>query len=170
MKWLVYVPLLAICCFAVTGMTGADSFAADKAPAKTIKESDIPSVNAEDLLKLINKEKGKVVAVNIFASWCPPCREEVPGIVSIRKAFSEKELALFGVSVDEVPRSLVNFLNNSKVNYPVMLAKDDFVEKVGVSAVPHLLIYNKNGELVVNHKGFVGEEDLTQAIKKVLAE
>lgn len=170
MKWLVYVPLLVIGSLALTGVAGMDSFAADKTPAKTIKESDIPSVNATDLVKLINKEKGKVVVVNIFASWCPPCREEVPGIVNIRKAFPEKDLALFGVSVDEIPRSLVNFVNNSKINYPVMLAKEDFVEKVGVTAVPHLLIYNKAGELVVNHKGFVGEEELTEGIKKTLAE
>ena len=170
MKRLLFVSLLVICCIIVSGMNGTDSFAADR----VIKESDIPSVDAAKLKEIIGKEKGKrVVVINIFASWCPPCREEVPGIVNIRKMYPEKDLALYGISVDDISLSLVSFVNKSKINYPVMQVKDDidaFLHATGVKAVPYLFIYNRKGKLLEQRVGYVGEEDLTKAIKEALAE
>lgn len=135
-----------------------------------VKLKDIGSVDASGLLKMINQEKGKVVVINIFASWCPPCKEEIPGLVKVRGDFSSKEVAMIGISVDKEPKALETFVNNEKINYPVFFAHDDFIERVGVTAVPQLLIYNKAGELVVNHKGLVDVDDLTQALKEIAAE
>ena len=143
---------------AVTGVAVAAS-------SKTVSEID-----AGDLLKRITAEQGKVVVVNVFASWCPPCREEIPGLINVRKAFPEKDLVIIGVSVDKEPKALNNYMSELKITYPVMLAKGDFVERVGVTAVPQLLIYNKKGELVVNHRGLVDEADLRKALTEILAE
>lgn len=130
----------------------------------------VPEIDAGGLLKRIADESGKVVIVNVFASWCPPCREEIPGLIKIRRAFSEKDVVILGISVDREPKALANYMKELKITYPVMLAKGDFVERVGVTAVPQLLIYNKKGELVVNHRGLVDEADLSKAIKEILAE
>ena len=135
-----------------------------------VKLKDIGSVDANGLLKKINQEKGKVVVINIFASWCPPCKEEIPGLVKVRDDFSSKEVTIIGISVDKEPKALETFVNNEKMNYPVYFAQGDFIERVGVTAVPQLLIYNKAGELVVNHKGLVDVDDLTQALKEIAAE
>ena len=88
----------------------------------------------------------------------------------MRRAFSEKDLVIIGVSVDREPKALANYMGEMKITYPVMLAKGDFVERVGVTAVPQLLIYNRKGELVVNHRGLVDEADLSKAIKEIMAE
>ena len=135
-----------------------------------VKLKDIGSVDANGLLKMINQEKGKVVVINIFASWCPPCKEEIPGLVKVRGDFSSKEVTMIGISVDKEPKALETFVNNEEINYPVYFAQGDFIERVGVTAVPQLLIYNKAGELVVNHKGLVDVDDLTQALKEIAAE
>lgn len=130
----------------------------------------VPEIDAGGLLKRIADEPGKVVVVNVFASWCPPCREEIPGLIKVRKAFPEKDVVILGISVDKEPKALTNYMSELKITYPVMLAKGDFIERVGVTAVPQLLIYNRKGELVVNHRGLVDEADLSKAIKEILAE
>ncbi len=131
---------------------------------------DVKPLDANALLKTINSHKGKVVVVNIFASWCPPCREEVPGLIAIRKVFTPEQLVIIGVSVDKVPKALYNFMEEMSFNYSVFLAEGQFEETVGVSAIPQLLIYNKSGDLVTNHKGLVEQEELTKAIKSLLAQ
>ncbi len=162
--------VVVLCCVVGLGLSGAvqNGHAADS--YKAVKAGDIPGIDSSGLLKLIAAEKGKVVIVNIFASWCPPCREEVPGLIKVRGNFPKETVVVIGVSADNEPKALVNFMNEFKINYPVKLAQGDFVQKVGVTAVPQLLIYNKGGELVVNHKGLVDEEDLTKAVKEIMAE
>lgn len=128
----------------------------------------VPEIDAGGLLKRIADEQGKIVLVNVFASWCPPCREEIPGLIKVRKAFSEKEVLILGISVDNEPKALANYMNELRISYPVMLARGDFVQRVGVTAVPQLLIYNQKGELVVNHKGLVDAADLSKVIKEIL--
>ena len=122
------------------------------------------------MLNPVAKDKGKVIVVNIFASWCPPCRDEIPGLVKLRRKFSEDQVVLLGISVDKEPKALANYMTEMRINYPVLLAKENFVQKVGVTAVPQLLIYNKEGELVINHRGLVDEEDLNKAVTEILAE
>lgn len=130
----------------------------------------VPEIDAGGLLKRINDDLGKVVVVNIFASWCPPCREEIPGLVNVSKSFAASDLTVLGVSVDNEPKALDRYLSELRIPYPVLRAKGDFIERVGVKAVPQLLIYNKKGELVVNHKGLVDEADLRKAITEIMAE
>ena len=138
--------------------------------ATKVSPKDIPTITAEELLNRVAKDKGKVIVVNIFASWCPPCRDEIPGLVKLRRKFSEDQVVLLGISVDKEPKALANYMTEMRINYPVLLAKENFVQKVGVTAVPQLLIYNKEGELVINHRGLVDEEDLNKAVTEILAE
>ncbi len=156
-----HLVLLAACLVLGLAMAGGAFAAASK---------NVSEIDAGGLLKRINGEQGKVVVVNVFASWCPPCREEIPGLINVRRAFPEKDLTIIGISVDKEPKALNSYMGEMKISYPVMLAKGDFIERVGVTAVPQLLIYNKKGELVVNHRGLVDEADLRKAITEILAE
>ncbi|MDR2161403.1 MAG: TlpA family protein disulfide reductase [Desulfovibrio sp.] len=126
-------------------------------------------MDAQALRDLITEHKGSVVAVNIFASWCPPCREEVPELIQVRNSFSPSDLVLVGISVDREPMALLTFLNSLRVNYPVALALDDLAPTLGVRAVPHLLLYNTSGELVLNHRGRMDGEELTDTVRRLLS-
>ncbi|MDL2216760.1 TlpA family protein disulfide reductase [Desulfovibrio sp. OttesenSCG-928-M14] len=152
--------LLLMICLGAVGAQGADQ----------INPGDIASIDAGELLKQVSQEKGKIFIVNVFASWCPPCRDEIPGLVNVRRAFTEGQVKLLGVSVDKEPKALAAYMKELHINYPVKLAKGDFIQRVGVTAVPQLLIYNKQGELVINHRGLVDEADLKSAITEILAE
>lgn len=154
----ILVMLLALCLAGAGGRTAL----ADPGAAETI--------DAGQLLKMVADNKGKVFVVNVFASWCPPCRDEIPGLVNVRRAFPEDTLRMLGVSVDKEPKALAAYMKELSINYPVRLARGDFIQRVGVTAVPQLLIYNKKGELAINHRGLVDEEDLKNAINDILAE
>jgi thiol-disulfide isomerase/thioredoxin len=130
---------------------------------------DVDSVDAGEFFTRINAEKGKVVVVNVFASWCPPCRDEIPGLVNVRRAFPPDRVALLGVSVDREPKALVKYMEEMKMNYPVLLARGDFIQRVRVRAVPQLLIYNQRGELVFNHQGLMDEADIRSSIDVILS-
>lgn len=125
---------------------------------------DLPGVDAKELLARVTQAKGKVVVVNVFASWCPPCRDEIPGLVNVRRSLPDDQVLILGVSVDKEPKALTKYMKDLNINYPVLLARGDFIQRVGVTAVPQLLIYDRKGELVFNHRGLVDEADLRQAI------
>ena len=138
--------------------------------AASISPGDIPTIDGGGLFKRVSADKGKVVVVNVFASWCPPCRDEIPGLVNIRRAFTEDKVVLLGISVDREPKALANYMGEMRMNYPVMLATGDFIQRIRVRAVPQLLIYNKQGELVFNHQGLMDEEDIKATINEILAQ
>lgn len=154
-----------LCLLLVISFAGA----ADAASAK-LSAKDIPSMDAGQLLAKVGAERGKLVIVNIFASWCPPCRDEIPGLINIRKEYKDSELVVLGVSVDKSINDLVKYVNGMGINYPVFLAKGDFISRVGVTAVPQLLIYDQKGELVINHRGLVDEADLKKSIGEIKAQ
>ena len=138
--------------------------------AAAVKPGDIATIDGGGLFKRITAEKGKVVVVNVFASWCPPCRDEIPGLVNVRRAYPEDKVLLLGVSVDKEPKALANYMGEMHMNYPVLLAKGDFIQRIRVRAVPQLLIYNKLGELVFNHQGLMDEADIRDSIDEILAQ
>ena len=153
-----------LCLLLVVVVAGSANIAIAKVNAK-----DIPTMDAGELLAKVGKDRGKLVIVNIFASWCPPCRDEIPGLINVRKELKEDEVVVIGVSVDKSMNDLVKYVNGMGINYPVYHAKGDFISRVGVTAVPQLLIYDQKGELVVNHRGLVDEADLKKSIEEIKA-
>jgi thiol-disulfide isomerase/thioredoxin len=138
--------------------------------AASISPGDIPTIDGNGFFKRITADKGKVVVANVFASWCPPCRDEIPGLINIRRSFPEDQVVLLGVSVDREPKALANYMSEMNINYPVFLGTGDFIQRIKVRAVPQLLIYNKQGELVFNHQGLMDEADIRDAINEILAQ
>jgi thiol-disulfide isomerase/thioredoxin len=137
--------------------------------AASINPGDIPTIDGEGFFKRIAADKGKVVVVNVFASWCPPCRDEIPGLVNIRRSLPEDRVVLLGISVDREPKALANYMSEMNINYPVFLATGDFVQRLRVRAVPQILVYNRLGEQVFNHQGLMDEADIRAVINETLA-
>lgn len=168
---LLFTVCLGLCLFGATTL----AMAAEKAPV------NIPGIDSAELFQHIEAEKGKVVVLNLFASWCPPCRKEVPRLVNIRKDLPEDQVYILGVAVHDQPRSLINYMSEMKINYPVFLADryitQEFVlhnkktgDRVEVAAVPMLLIFNKKGELVSSDVGLIDETAMKSAIQKIASE
>ena len=128
--------------------------------------AEFESLSFEKLEKLVADNKGKIVMINFFATWCPPCKEEIPSLISIRKDIGEDRLILIGASVDEDKDELRKFVAKSRLNYPVQLAGEDLVQAAGVSGIPHMLVFDGDGDVIANAPGLVSEEDLRGFLKK----
>ncbi|MBT8763455.1 TlpA family protein disulfide reductase [Desulfohalobiaceae bacterium Ax17] len=129
--------------------------------------SDVPTINHQQLISRIAQARGKVVVLNFWASWCPPCRMEIPGLMQIRKKYSQ-EVLILGVSVDENINMLRMFLQKNKINYPVFWATPDVNLVFGVRNLPKLVVYNQEGENVLEHEGYMSPEQLEKVINKLL--
>jgi peroxiredoxin len=91
--------------------------------------------------------KGKVVLVNFWATWCPPCRKEMPDLDGLYKEFGDKGLVILAIS-DEERGTVESYLNEHKVNYPILLdpgrkVTDQFI----VHGIPKTFVYNRAGHL-----------------------
>ena len=123
-------------------------------------KNEFSLIDLAGMEEFVAASKGKMVVVNFFASWCLPCREEIPGLIAIRSFFSSDRLAVLGVSVDEDMVALKNYAKKAQFNYPVRLGLPDLLRAARVSSIPHMSIFDKEGNLLVNEAGFVPEQVL----------
>jgi len=119
------------------------------------------TVGLKDLTSIVAQHKGKVVMLNFFATWCPPCREEIPDLVSLAPKY-EGKVVIVGLSVDEDASALPAFLKRLKVDYPVYRAGDDVIRAFNVRTIPHNVFYGKNGRLALMGSGMVSKKELTE--------
>lgn len=130
-------------------------------PAARAAEA-LPVITGEGLLEIVRANPGKVVFINFFASWCPPCREEIPELITIRKEYPETALTLIGVALDEKKDEkgegadpLASFAASAGFNYPVYRAGADVPGLYGVMSIPHNVVYDTQGKLAVSQAGMV---------------
>ena len=136
------------------------------APAQAKEVSSISPAQLEDM---IAKNKGKVLIVDFFATWCPPCRQEIPGFVDLQKKYGAKGLSIVGVSVDEGPSGLVeSFAQELGINYSLYQATGDMSRKHRIRAIPTTYVYDKTGKKVKTHIGYVSEEEFEKQITALL--
>jgi len=98
--------------------------------------------------------KGKVVFINFWATWCPPCRAEIPVLIDLANRYKDR-LQVVGVSVDDGdPAEVKKFASRAGINYPVVMADRAIVaEYGGVAALPTLFVVNPDGNVVQKHEG-----------------
>jgi thiol-disulfide isomerase/thioredoxin len=128
--------------------------------------------------RVVAAKKGRVVLVNFWATWCDPCREEMPALVSAAKGFSAKDVAVALVSTDSLKKTpdVEKFLASGKIPFVCWQAKSldpqrfiDAVDKSWNGAVPYTLVYDRKGELVARLAGPQTEKSFGEAVRKALA-
>lgn len=113
----------------------------------------ISVINNEQLTEIIEKNRGKVVMLNFFASWCPPCRIEMPELVKLRQEIPEDKFFIASLSVEDNAAQVNTFLEQAKVDYPVYMVKKDVTDKFNVNSVPHNVFFSKEGKQVISEPG-----------------
>jgi thiol-disulfide isomerase/thioredoxin len=138
----------------------------DQPPAGTA-DFTLQDVNGKSVK--LSDFKGKVVLLEFWASWCPPCRASVPGLERLHKAFKDKGLAVLAVSMDSGDWDVVKaFISDYGISYTVLKGTDEVAAQYSVRTIPTLLILNKEGKITKRYLGFGSEEELERDIKAAL--
>ena len=113
--------------------------------------------------------KGKVVLLDFWATWCPPCRASIPGLEKIHKAYKDRGVVVLAVSLDQGGWDDVKtFIKDYGITYMVLKGTDDVAEQYQVRTIPMILVLDKEGKIRKRYLGFGNEEDLEKDIKAVL--
>ncbi|MGE5809715.1 MAG: peroxiredoxin family protein [Nitrospirota bacterium] len=133
----------------------------------TAKDFTLPDLNGNKVK--LSDYKGKVVLLEFWATWCPPCRASIPGIEKLHETYKNKGLAVLAVSLDEGGWDTVkSFVQKNGITYLVLRGNEEVAEKYQVRTIPLILILDKDGKISKRYLGFGNEEDLEKDIKAVL--
>jgi cytochrome c biogenesis protein CcmG/thiol:disulfide interchange protein DsbE len=119
----------------------------------------------------LTDNRGKVMLVNFWATWCAPCRRETPELVRIHEKYAGRGFSVVGISLDENPASVVpGFIEKFKMTYPVLYPTPDFGMAAEVQSLPTTLLLDRQGRIARTYLGAVSEDMLTGDIEQLLQE
>ena len=133
------------------------------APFRTISLTDKTIIDSRQF-------DGQVLLVTFFATWCPPCIQEIPSLIALQNSFGSQEFSVVAFSVDEgAVSALENLITKYDINYPVLLAEPVVTKSFGgVTGIPVTFIVNRQGKIVKKYLGYVGHDILEEEIKSML--
>lgn len=137
------------------------------ASAEVVTKSNFLLKDMAGVQHQLTQYKGKWVLVNYWATWCPPCLEEVPDLVNLYDQHRQKDLMVLGVVFDYKDVSEVKaYVDDMLMSYPIVLGDDSVVEQIGAADVmPTTFIYNPKGKLVKIKRGIVTKPYIEGLIK-----
>lgn len=109
---------------------------------------------------------GKWVLVNFWATWCPPCLEEIPDLVEMHNARKDKDFVVIGVAMSSSSDSVISYTRQMGISYPVVLGNDKIAAQIGrIDALPTSYLYDTTGKLVSYQSGMVTREAIETYIR-----
>jgi peroxiredoxin len=114
--------------------------------------------------------KGKVVLLNFWATWCGPCKVEIPWFIEFQKTYQAQGFTVLGVSMDEDGWSVVNpYVASQKVNYPIVLGNEQVnMLYGGIEALPTTLLIGRDGRVAYLHAGLITRSEYLKEITQLL--
>jgi thiol-disulfide isomerase/thioredoxin len=147
----------------------ADDGAACQADAKPASmDFDIKDIDGKDAR--LSAYKGKVILLNFWATWCGPCKAEIPGFVELQEKY-KKDLVVVGYSVDDTAEKARAFATEYKINYPILLGlgREDVQDAYGpIWGIPASFLISRDGKVCKRHMGIAPTAVFEQEIKALL--
>lgn len=135
---------------------------------KPAPDFDLPDLDGNKVE--FSSMKGKVLILDFWATWCPPCKEEIPHLVRLQTKYRDQGLQIVGLSLDAAGASVVKpFAEEHDVNYTMLIANDETAKKYGgVSMIPTTFVVDRSGVVVKRFIGYTAPEAFEEAILPLL--
>jgi cytochrome c biogenesis protein CcmG/thiol:disulfide interchange protein DsbE len=128
----------------------------------------LPDLNG----KIANLEdfRGKVLIINFWATWCPPCEEEIPKLNQLYEKYKNEGLVVIGIALDKDSLNLVEpFVRNKRVGYPILVGNEQMLTGLkDFSGVPTTLIVDRKGNIKKKYDGSFDKDELENSLKELL--
>ncbi len=161
--WIIIILMIGIYLFPT--IKNRVAFAGNKpalnemAPEFSLKDLSGKNVRLSDY-------KGKVVLVNFWASWCPPCKMEIPGFQKVYAAYKDRGFTIVGISTDDVSQS---FIKDMGMTYPVVMADDKVIIDYGnIYSIPTSFLVGRDGRIIKKVMGMYFESSLKSDLENAL--
>jgi thiol-disulfide isomerase/thioredoxin len=147
----------------------------DKAKVSQENQRKLTEFSLPDLAgkpRNIKEWQGKVLVINFWATWCPPCLKEMPEFEALHTEYEKKGLQFIGIALDDAD-PVKEFIASKKITYPILLGEDQgtkLAHDLGniVNTVPFTVIVDKKGVVVKSHMGELTREQLLEIITPLL--
>jgi thiol-disulfide isomerase/thioredoxin len=154
---------------------GLQSSPLDKEKVNQETQQKLPEFTLPDLSgkpRNIKEWQGKVLVINFWATWCPPCLKEMPEFEALHTEYENKGLQFIGIALDDAD-PVKEFIASKKITYPILLGEDQgtkLAHDLGniVNTVPFTVIINKKGLVVKSHMGELSREQLLEIVTPLL--
>lgn len=162
------VAIVLTTALAVTYSRSAGGSMAEPKDRKTAPDFALKDARGADVK--LSDYRGKVVLLNFWATWCGPCKVEIPWFVDLENKFRDRGFAVIGVSMDEDGWQAVKpYIHEKNVNYRVVLGTDEIARRYGgIASLPTTLLIDRDGRIAAEHVGLVGKSTYEQQIGKLL--
>jgi cytochrome c biogenesis protein CcmG/thiol:disulfide interchange protein DsbE len=134
-----------------------DAFPRGHPAAKIELDSTAPDFSLPDLTGgqfRLSGNRGKVVLLDFWATWCDPCREEIPGFVALQNKYGTQGLQVVGVSMDDSPEPVREYQERFRTNYPIVMGNAKIGELYGgILGLPIAFVIGRDGRILAKHVG-----------------
>jgi thiol-disulfide isomerase/thioredoxin len=174
---------LALAAFAITtgfmlrsqlmgGLQPALSSEESQQGAQTLLAASLPDIQGEN--QLVSQWLGKVIVVNFWATWCTPCREEIPEFIDAQKKYRDQGLVIVGIAIDQADKVKM-FSEEFGINYPVLVGSMStwsLLEAAGnrQSALPYTVVIDRSGKIADTYLGRVNMKKMESIVLPLLKE
>ena len=129
-------------------------------------------INTKGKTQNLKQYQGNIIVLNFWATWCPPCREEMPELTQLHQEYQHKNVMILGIALDEL-NLVQEFLQSSPVSYPIYVAANpemDLSDQLGndKSVLPYTVIIDANGQVIKTYFGRITKSLLETAINSLL--
>jgi thiol-disulfide isomerase/thioredoxin len=158
---------------------GVNAAGIPSASRETAKEFTLRSINGGKEVSL-SEYRGKVVLVNFWATWCGPCRTEIPGLIAMQQKYAGRGFTILGLAMDDEEESVVSpWVANERfsvtgervaMNYPILIGTSEVAESFGgLLGFPTSVLISKDGKIVKRVTGIIREDEMLDLIDKELS-
>ena len=191
--------LLVLCMMIAAGLAGFAVYKYVIAPQNEVNIIQLAPIKSEEKTPLANQQSesknidlsalvvkdlnakpvaldqwtGKVLAINFWATWCPPCRKEIPLLIEIQNAYQDKNVQFLGIAMDE-PKAVEKYMQTAGFNYPILISDLNETIRIGQAvdynfiALPFTIFISADGTKTKAHTGELKKEQIEEILSELL--